>query len=175
MFFFSVQGMLLCNTLTLLGKKKKCPHFFPIFYVSSCELYPCLVMKHLWPLAVVFWNELQSRWKLSFKRQYWCSKFVACCTSVHLFIPDAHSSDWVCREQFTRKSTSKFTSKSPFRAVLELRSVGPKLYKFPHGLFLKRHMKYLFTKVFFHVILHLTDQISQGSDKSKKLGLVSYY
>lgn len=120
MFFFSVQGMLLCN---IPYHWKNCHHFFPIFHVYPSQLYPCLDMKHLWPFAVVFWNKVHNRWKLSFKRQNWCSKFVACCTSVHLFIPDAHSTHWVCRKQFTRKSTSKFTSKSPFRDMLELSRV----------------------------------------------------
>lgn len=118
------------------------------FYNYPMQLYPCFDMKHLWPLAIMFWNELHSRWKLSFKRQDRCCKCVACCISVHLFIPDAHSTDWVCREQFSRKSTSRFTRKSPFRDILELSKVWPKLYKFLNSfkLLLKCHMIYLFTK-----------------------------
>lgn len=146
MFFFPVQGMLLCNTPHRWKKNFVTISCF-VSYIYLSQLYPCLDMKHLWPFAVVFWNKVHSRWKLSFKRQNWCSKFVACCTSVHLFIPDAHSTDWVCREQFTRKSTSKFTSKSPFRAILELSRVWPKIYKFPSSLkfILKWHRR--FTKV----------------------------
>lgn len=109
MFFFSpVQCMLLCNTSHV---------FFPYFLHSSLLALSMFGYEaSVTFLLSCFWNKLHSRRKLSFKRQDWCSKFVACCTSVHLFIPDAHSTAWVCREQFTRKSTSKFTSNSLFRA-----------------------------------------------------------